>query len=200
MSQKFGLEICCESRRFKPSSKASRGRGDRALKRWRTIAVLAVGVTIGVAMVATPAAGHRGGTVGPPKAEGGRSLFPGRNLPAGKTVRGRTGWRTQPLPASIWQRAKSRSGGGSRPRRYRTSFSRGRSLPRSVLGSRPTRRRLRVTYVNGGGAGPRIASARDCSSARPRAGTYWSGGVWAATSGSATVTARPSTARTQAGQ
>jgi hypothetical protein len=36
---------------------------DRALRRWRTAAVLAVGVSIGVAMIATPAAGHVGGTV-----------------------------------------------------------------------------------------------------------------------------------------
>ena len=36
---------------------------DPALRRWRTIAVLAVGLTIGVAMAATPAVGHVGGTV-----------------------------------------------------------------------------------------------------------------------------------------
>ena len=36
---------------------------DPALRRWRTITVLAVGLTIGVAMAATPAVGHVGGTV-----------------------------------------------------------------------------------------------------------------------------------------
>jgi hypothetical protein len=36
---------------------------DPALRRWRTIAVLAVGLTIGVAMAAMPASGHVGGTV-----------------------------------------------------------------------------------------------------------------------------------------
>jgi hypothetical protein len=35
-------------------------------------------------MVATPAAGHRGGTAGPPKAEGGRSLFPAETCQPGR--------------------------------------------------------------------------------------------------------------------
>jgi hypothetical protein len=37
---------------------------NRGLRRWRAVALLAVGMTIGVVMVATPAGAHVGGTVG----------------------------------------------------------------------------------------------------------------------------------------
>ena len=66
--------------------------GNRVSRRWRVVALLAMGALLGVALTATPAASHVGGTVNHlwghlrPKADA--RYLPGGNLPRGKTIRG----------------------------------------------------------------------------------------------------------------
>ena len=85
---------------------------DRGLRRWRAVALLAVGVTIGVSMVATPAGAHVGGTVShlwdqhiKPKADERyvKLSSPQRPLRSGVTIRGVVGGDFHASAASDWR-------------------------------------------------------------------------------------------------
>jgi hypothetical protein len=191
--------------------------GKRISRRWRTAAVLAMGVAIGTVLIATPAASHIGTVTHlwnnhiKPKADA--RYFPGGTMPAGHTIRG-TYWMGATAAAGF-DLATSEISFGYRFVEAPTAhfIQNGDTPPPECPGTASNPRAQRghlCVYeslslnaagrdVNGpGGDGSTYRFGARLFVRSTAAGTFWSGGTWAATSGSATTTARPSSGR-QAG-
>lgn len=198
-------------------------------RRWKLVALLAAGIAIGVVMMGTPAAAHVGGSVThlwnqhiKPKTDAryytktqanGRFL-PGANLPAGKTVRG-TYWMGATAGAGFDLATSEISFGwrfAAAPTRHFIQLGAPApaecpgtaAAPAANAGHLCVYESLAVNAgardVNGpAGDGSTYAFGARLFIRSAAAGDFYSGGTWAATSGSSTV-ARVQTRGTQAGQ
>lgn len=200
----------------------------RKERRWKLVALLATGIAIGVVMVGTPAGAHvaswahNWNTHIKPRADAryytkpqanGRFL-PGGILPAGRTIRG-TYWMGATAGAGFDLATSEISFGwrfAAAPTRHFIQL--GDPAPAACPGTADAPAANRghlcvyeslalnagVRDVNGpGGDGSTYRFGARMFIRSAAAGTFWSGGTWAATSGSS-ASARVQAQGTQAGQ
>jgi hypothetical protein len=198
-------------------------------RRWKLVALLAAGIAIGVVMMGTPAGAHVGGSVSHlwnqhikpktdaryyTKSQANGRFLPGGNLPAGRTVRG-TYWMGDIAAAGFdlatseisfgWRFASPPTphfipSTGTPPAECPGTASAPAANPGHLCVYESLELNAGARDVNGptgDGSTYRFGARLFIRSAA--AGTFWSGGTWAATSGSSTV-ARVQTDGTQAGQ